>query len=58
MIAKPDGTAFAGRDMPWKGRRRLHRQNRRWVIAWSAEQIFPKNPENAHQPKGDVSGAL
>jgi len=51
-IAMPDGTAFAGPDVPWKGRRRVHRQNRRWAIAWSPEQIsqrlkidFPKDPE-------------
>lgn len=52
MIAMPDGTAFAGPEVPWKGRRRVHRQNRRWAIAWSPEQIaqrlkidFPKDPE-------------
>lgn len=51
-IAMPDGTTFAGPDVPWKGRRRVHRQKRRWASAWSPEQIaqrlkidFPKDPE-------------
>lgn len=52
MIALPNGTALAGPEVPWKGRRRVHRQKRRWALAWSPEQIaqrlkidFPKDPE-------------
>ena len=39
MIAKPDGTLLAGPKVVWKGRRAVHRQNRRWATAWSPEQI-------------------
>jgi IS30 family transposase len=39
MIAKPDGTPLVGPKVVWKGRRAVHRQNRRWATAWSPEQI-------------------
>ncbi len=39
MIATPDGTPIAGPNVVWKGRRAVHRQNRRWATAWSPEQI-------------------
>jgi len=39
MIAPPDGTPIAGPEVVWKGRRAVHRQNRRWATAWSPEQI-------------------
>jgi IS30 family transposase len=39
MIAKPDGEPLAGPKVVWKGRRAVHRQNRRWARAWSPEQI-------------------
>ena len=39
MIATPDGTPVAGPKVVWKGRRAVHRQNRRWATAWSPEQI-------------------
>jgi IS30 family transposase len=39
MIATPDGTPIAGPEVVWKGRRAVHRQNRRWATAWSPEQI-------------------
>lgn len=39
MIAKPDGAPVAGPKVVWKGRRAVHRQNRRWATAWSPEQI-------------------
>jgi IS30 family transposase len=39
MIAKPDGEFLAGPNVVWKGRRAVHRQNRRWATAWSPEQI-------------------
>ncbi|EAV41334.1 putative transposase [Stappia aggregata IAM 12614] len=50
-IAMPDGIAFDGPVVVWKGRRAVHRQSRRWSTAWSPEQIarrlkldFPENP--------------
>jgi IS30 family transposase len=39
MIAKPDGMPIVGPKVVWKGRRAVHRQNRRWATAWSPEQI-------------------
>ena len=39
MIARPDGVPIAGPKVLWKGRRAVHRQNRRWATAWSPEQI-------------------
>jgi IS30 family transposase len=50
-IATPDGVAFDGPVVVWKKRRAVHRQNRRWSLAWSPEQIaqrlkvdFPGDP--------------
>jgi len=39
MIATPDGAPRVGPKVVWKGRRAVHRQNRRWATAWSPEQI-------------------
>ena len=39
MIETPDGTAVAGPDVPWIGRRHGRRQDRRWAKSWSPEQI-------------------
>jgi IS30 family transposase len=39
MIATPGGTRLVGPKVVWKGRRAVHRQNRRWATAWSPEQI-------------------
>lgn len=51
LIATPDGIAFEGPVVVWKGRRAVLRQNRRWSSAWSPEQIsqrlkvdFPEDP--------------
>ena len=50
LIATPDGIAFDGPVLVWKGRRAVLRQSRRWSSAWSPEQIserlkvdFPKD---------------
>ncbi|MEH2534773.1 IS30 family transposase [Bradyrhizobium sp. AZCC 1588] len=39
MIATRAGAPIAGPKVVWKGRRAVHRQNRRWATAWSPEQI-------------------
>jgi IS30 family transposase len=51
MIATSDGVAFNGPAVLWKKRRAVHRQSRRWALAWSPEQIarrlkvdFPGDP--------------
>jgi IS30 family transposase len=51
LIATADGIAFDGPVVVWKKRRAVHRQGRRWSLAWSPEQIaqrlkvdFPKDP--------------
>lgn len=51
LIATPDGIAFDGPVVVWKGRRAVHRQSRRWSSAWSPEQRsqrlnvdFPEDP--------------
>src|SRR5215207_9707082 len=39
-VRRPDGTPVAGpATAPWKGRNKPHRGDRRWVTAWSPEQI-------------------
>ena len=39
-VRRPDGTAVTGPETPaWKGLNKPHRQDRRWAIAWSPEQI-------------------
>src|SRR5215217_4975810 len=39
MVVAPNGAAVHGPVVPWKGRRRGRRQDRRWATAWSPEQI-------------------
>ncbi len=39
-VRRPDGTTVTGPWTPaWKGLNKPHRQDRRWAIAWSPEQI-------------------
>lgn len=38
-VKAPDGTAIAGPDVKWGGRRHGPRKDRRWAKAWSPEQI-------------------
>jgi len=38
-ITNTRGDLIEGPKVQWKGRRAVHRQNRRWSIAWSPEQI-------------------
>jgi len=38
-VIAPDGAAVPGPAVPWKGRRHGRRQNRRWAMAWSPQQI-------------------
>ncbi|MFI6511594.1 IS30 family transposase [Streptosporangium sp. NPDC050855] len=39
QIHGPDGTVLGPEAGPWKGRNKPHRGDRRWVTAWSPEQI-------------------
>ena len=38
-VVAPGGAAVTGPAVPWKGRRHGRRQNRRWGMAWSPQQI-------------------
>ncbi len=39
-VRRPDGSIVAGpKPPPWNRRNKPHRQDRRWVVAWSPEQI-------------------
>ena len=44
MIAGPDGISVPGPVVKWKSRRHGPRQERRWSIAWSPEQIASRLP--------------
>jgi IS30 family transposase len=38
-VVAPGGVAVPGPAVPWRGRRHGRRQNRRWAMAWSPQQI-------------------
>jgi IS30 family transposase len=44
MIRTPDGTSVGPATATWKGRNKARRQDRRWVNAWSPEQIANRLP--------------
>ena len=45
LVRRPDGTAVSGpATASWKGRNKPHRGDRRWVMAWSPEQIANRLP--------------
>src|SRR5271157_3080255 len=44
MIRTPDGTSAGPATATWKGRNKARRQDRRWVNAWSPEQIANRLP--------------
>jgi hypothetical protein len=49
QVRRPDGESVVGPDVaPWKGRNKPHRQDRRWLTAWSPEQI--SNPLKVESP--------
>ena len=39
VVVAPSGAAVSGPLVRWKGRRHGRRQDRRWAVAWSPEQI-------------------
>ena len=44
-VRRPDGVAVTGpQPAPWKGRNKPRRQDRRWTLAWSPEQIAHRLP--------------
>jgi IS30 family transposase len=44
-VRRPGGTVVAGPEAPvWKGLNKPHRQDRRWAMAWSPEQISHRLP--------------
>src|SRR4051794_26723450 len=50
-VRRTDGTPVSAPAAPWKGRNKPHRQDRRWALAWSPQQIserlkleFPDDP--------------
>src|ERR671939_666767 len=46
-VAAPGGATLPGPAVPWKGRRHGPRQNRRWGMAWSPQQIGERPAEAA-----------
>jgi IS30 family transposase len=44
QVRRPDGTVVGPSPAPWKGRNKPRRQDRRWAVAWSPEQISNRLP--------------
>jgi IS30 family transposase len=44
LVVAPNGAAARGPAVTWRGRRHGRRQDRRWVTAWSPEQIARRLP--------------
>jgi IS30 family transposase len=44
VVSTPDGRAVGPEGPVWKGRNTPHRKDRRWVQAWSPEQISNRLP--------------
>jgi IS30 family transposase len=44
LVVAPSGAAVRGPAVAWRGRRHGRRQDRRWVTAWSPEQIACRLP--------------
>jgi IS30 family transposase len=44
QIRAPDGAPVVGPNAPWTGRNKPRRQDRRWVTAWSPQQIANRLP--------------
>jgi IS30 family transposase len=44
LVVAPNGAAVRGPVVAWKGRRHGRRRDRRWVTAWSPEQIARRRP--------------
>ena len=44
LVETPDGRAVGPEGPAWKGRNKPHRKDRRWVLAWSPQQIANRLP--------------
>ncbi len=65
VVSCPDGRVVGPPGPKWNGKNKPHRGDRRWVQAWSPEQIanrlpveFPHDGLHADQPRGHLSGPL
>ena len=51
-VRRPDGSVVVGPEPPaWKGLNKPHRQDRRWTMAWSPEQISHRPPRGGRRPR-------
>ena len=54
-VTKLDGTHLAGPGVRWIGRRHGRRQDRRWAMSWSPEQIAHRLPPGAYRSEVHAS---